>query len=761
MDYNTGKKRRTDRPDKKMKRRTLFLMTVCGIVAFSVLVYKLYTIQIRDHDYYESLAVNQQTSSSSVSAVRGSIFDRNGSVLAISSTTENVFISPYELYEYNEDANLIASFLSDLLDVEKDSILTKYTYKDSWYEVIKKQVDEETADVIRDFIRSNGVNGLKSLHLEQTAKRYYPYGKTACHVIGFVGTDYTGLEGLECYYDDYLSGTDGKTVKIKTAGGSEMLLSDFSEYYDVADGYNVNLTIDVNIQTIVENYLEQAIEINDVQNGAACIAMDPNTCEILAMASFGNYDLNHYLDVSEEIRDKLDLIEDDEERAEKEKEELYRQWRNKAIADTYEPGSVFKTITLAMALEEELVSEEDTFECSGSIEVLGREPVKCWQHSGHGTQTLAEAVQNSCNCAFVTIGDRVGAEKFYEYVKAFGLFDKTGLDVNGEENSIWWPQYVFTDPTNKSQLAAASFGQTFAVTPIQMITAISAACNGGYLMQPYLVSSIEDINGNTISVTEPTVVRQVISNETSALVNEILETVVSEGGGKNAYVSGYHIAGKTGTSEKVKENLTAAEREYVVSFCGYAPADDPQVVVLLLLDTPSHSTGRYISGANMAAPVVGNILSEILDYQGYIPKYSEEDLAIADAVVPNLYLWGESDASGALRYEGLDYEAVGGGDLVTAQYPAPGAQVASGSKVILYMGTEPETKNVTVPDLIGMTYPEAQRRLQNLGLYLCRKSGADSSTVTVGTQYTPVGISIPYGSVIEVALVDSSIQGEF
>lgn len=772
-----SKKRQIQKPDAQMKRRTLVLMAMCGIVAFLVLGIRLFVLQIIRHDELETAAIEQQTRESTVSANRGTIYDRNGNVLAMSASVDNVFISPNEMQEKKQDVALIAQGLSIILDVDYDSIIEKAKDTSSYYKTIKLKVEEDTANEVRSFINENDIEGV---YLESTTKRYYPYSTLACHVIGFVGTDNTGLEGLEAGYDEYLTGADGRVVRMKNGWGSDMLFTDFEEYYDAEDGNNATLTIDVPIQYIVEKYLQQAVEDNDALNGGACIAMDPNTGEILAMASLGDYDPNDFLSLSPEVEEELEKIKDENERSEAESAALAKQWRNKALSDTYEPGSVFKILTLAMGLEEGVISEGDHFYCSGSQDVIGRDPVNCWHLSGHGDQTLAESAQNSCNCAFVQIGEKVGSEKFYEYVDEFGLFDETDIDLAGEGNSIWWSDEVFNNPENHSQLAAASFGQTFAITPIQMITAVSAVCNGGYLMKPYIVSSIENSEGNAVLVNEPEVVRQVISNETSDTVNTILETVVSEGTGSNAYVAGYRIAGKTGTSEKVSENLSSDEKAYVVSFCGYAPANDPQIVVLLLLDTPSHSTGRSISGGNMAAPVVGGIISEVLQYMGYDPEYTDDELEAVDAVVPDLYGMNVADATGALNYEDLDCEFVGEGDTVVYQLPSAYSTVATGSTIILYLempetstpadnmgdgenGDEPSTDEnsnlVSVPYLEDMTYIEARDKLEELGLYITYVSGSSKSGV-IGSQYTEVGTMVPRGTVIEVALVESSDSGE-
>lgn len=589
------------KPNKIILSRTLFLMVVCGIVTFIVLAARLYQVQIIDHEYYEQLAVEQQTRETTVTASRGTIFDANGKVLAISATAETVYISPYEMELYGEDPDLIATGLSEILNVDYDKIIEKTKDTSSWYKTIRTKIESDLADEVRAFITEND---LKSIHLETDTKRYYPYSSLACHILGFVGTDNYGLQGLEAVYDDYLTGVNGRIIRMKNGEGTNMLFTNFEDYYDAEDGDNITLTLDVTIQYYAEKYLNQAIEDYDVQNGGSCIIMNVNTGEILAMASRTSYDPNNYLTVSDEVQEQLDTITDSDEYNTELVAAQYKQWWNKAISDSYEPGSVFKIITLATALDEGIVDTNDTFYCSGSMDVLGRTtPLNCWKTSGHGTQTLAQAAQNSCNVAFATIGLRIGAETFYKYAHAFGLFDKTGIDLPGEGEDQWWTDEVFYNKDNLSQLAAASFGQTFTITPIQLITAVSAVANGGYLMKPYIVKEITDQDGNVLVANEPTVVRQVISEETSDTVNEILESVVTEGTGKNAYVAGYRIAGKTGTSEKVSESLTSDEDEYIVSFLGYAPADDPQIAVLFILDTPSNDTGYYISGGNMAGPL--------------------------------------------------------------------------------------------------------------------------------------------------------------
>ena len=762
---NTKKKGRSagDKPNKTILRRTLVLMAVCGVLAFFVLAFKLYEIQITKHDLYEKQAVEQQTRESTVTAARGTIFDTNGRVLAMSASVESVFISPFETDHYDEDKELIAENLSELLGVSKESILEKMKDTKSQYKTIKKKIEQDVADKVRAFIKENK---LKSIHLEPDSKRYYPNSSLACHILGFVGSDNYGLEGLEKQYNTYLEGTNGRIVRLKNAKGTDMLLSDFEAYYDAQNGDNITLTIDSTIQFYVEKYLAQAIKDYDVQNGGTCIVMQPKTGAILAMASLGNYDPNNYQAVSPEVQAELDLIVDPAEKKNQLTAAQQLQWRNTALADTYEPGSVFKIITCSMALEENIISLDSTFFCGGSVNVLGRtSPLNCWKKQGHGSQTLVQAMQHSCNVALVSIGLDVGANTFYKYADAFGLFDKTGIDLSGEAKGLWWDKKVFCNPDNLSQLAAASFGQTFKITPIEMVTAVSAVVNGGNLMKPYVVKEIEDADGKIVLANEPTAVRQVISAQTSKTMCDILEQVVGgdEGTGKNARVPGYKVGGKTGTSEKVAEDVAnGGEKEYIVSFCGVAPTDEPEVVILLLLDNPSSKSGIFVSGGNMAAPVVGHILSEVLPYLGIQPVYTEEEKKSLDIAVPKLAEKSIENATELLESMGLTVRVVGNGTAVTDQLPAPNATVAPKSQIILYAGAPKPIDLVTVPQLYGKTFQEAKRALESLGLFI--KSGgtlSESPDAVVSTQSIPISEQVAAGSVIEITLVDKSILGHY
>lgn len=761
-------------PNRMMLRRTLFLLSVCGIAAFIVLAAKLYDIQIVHHDEYEAAAIAQQVRETTVSAARGTLYDRNGRILAISAGVDTIYISPAEIERGHEDAEAIAKGLSEILGVDYETILKRAQNTKSWYEVVARKVEPEVSEKVREFKVKGGYSGIK---IEADTKRYYPNGSLASHVIGFVGLENKGLGGIEARYDSLLSGKNGYVMRSTTAAGTDMLYSSYEDYVDAEDGQSLSLTIDSTIQYYIEKHLAQAVADYDIQNGAAAICMEVDTGAILSMASLGNFDLNDYQTISAEAEAEIRAAAQSDE----EYNELYSlaqqlQWRNKAISDTYEPGSTFKIITLAMALEEGVVSENSSFYCGGSMNVLGRgSPLKCWKYGGHGSQSLTQAVQHSCNVAFVNIGQLVGEEKFYEYAEGFGFIDrtqdtsqqltaKTGIDLGGESGSIWWSEDVFCNPENLSQLAAASFGQTFNITPIQLITAVSACVNGGRLMKPYLVQSVEDSDVNIVSQTEPELVRQVISEETSATVRKILEQVVGdqkEGTGHNAYVAGYRIGGKTGTSTKTTEEI-AGNKEYIVSFIGFAPADDPEIAILVLLDDPSSESGIYISGGQMAAPVVGKMMADILPYLGYEPEYTDAELENIDRPVPEVAGMSLAEAQRALTESGFKSRIIGEGDTVTDQLPRSGVVIASGSEVLLYAGQSPAPTQETMPDVRGLSYAEAVERLGDIGVYLSSgNSSTDAANLIVSGQSIAPGTAVEHGTVVDVTLYlnDTSMLG--
>ena len=753
-------------PNRMMLRRTLFLLSVCGAAAFVVLAARLYYLQIVRHDELEARAIAQQVRETTVSAPRGTIYDAKGEVLAMSAGVDTIYLSPAEIAQNNEDAGAIAAGLAEILGLDYDAVYAKTQNTRSWYEVVARKVEEDVATAVREFKEEGGYTGIK---LEADTKRYYPNGSLAAHVIGFVGTDNTGLGGIEAKYDKVLSGTNGYVMRSTTAAGTDMLYTSWEDYFDAVPGSDMVLTIDAGIQYYVEKHLAQAVEDYDIQNGAAAICMEVDTGAILAMASLGNFDLNDYQTISGEAMAEIDAAaSSDAERAELIAAAQQLQWRNKAISDTYEPGSTFKIITLAMALEEGVVDMNSSFYCGGSTSVLGRNtPVRCWKSGGHGSQTLTQAVQHSCNVAFVNIGQRIGEERFYDYAEAFGFFERTGdssaqltgttgIDLGGESGSIWWSEDVFCNPENLSQLAAASFGQTFNITPLQLITAVSACVNGGYLMRPYLVQSTTSPDG-TVTEHDSTPVRQVISEETSAKVRQILEQVVgdsTEGTGRNAYVAGYRIGGKTGTSTKTTEEI-AGNKEYIVSFIGFAPADDPQIALLVLLDNPSSESGIYVSGGQMAAPVVGKMMADILPYLGLEPEYSDSELQTMDRAVPDVMGLSIAEAQSKLAESGLSCRVIGSGGAVTSQLPAANSVIASGSEVLLYADAAPAGGG-SVPNLNGMTYSQAREALAAMGLFIGSDSSVtDADNQLVSGQDIRAGTSAKAGTVITVTLYEN------
>ncbi len=780
------KKRRENKspasPNRMMLRRTLFLMIVCGIVAFIALAVRLFQLQILDHDTYESAAVEQQLRQTTVSAQRGTIYDRNMNILAMSASVSNIYISPAEIKMNEENPAYIAQGLADILGLDYNDVYQKTLNTESWYATVARKVEDDVTDKVREFKENAGRNAMgepvadesehKSLtgvKIEEASKRYYPYGSLASHVIGFVGSDDHGLSGLEFYYDDVLSGTDGRIVRATNANGTDMMFTDFEDYYDAVDGQSMVLTLDQTVQYYLEKHLETASETYDLQDGAAGIVMDVNTGGILGMASLGNFDLNDYLTISPEAQERVDRadIHTEEERDTLLEEERQLQWRNKALSDTYEPGSVFKIITLAAGLESGAVDPDTSaFYCGGSIDVLGRtDPLNCANIYGHGNLNLADAAKYSCNVAFVTIGLQIGAEQFYQYIRAFGLFDKTGIDLTGESGSLWWTEDVFFDKTNLSQLAAAAFGQTFTITPIQLITAVSAVANGGYLMEPYFVSEFLNSDGTVASQREPTVVRQVISEQTSKTCCEILEGVVGskDGTGVNAYVPGYRVAGKTGTSEDVVYEAVHGTKKYICSFLGFAPADDPQVAVLVVLENPGPETQYSVSGGQMAAPTVGAVLRDILPYLGVSPEYADGEEALVDQRVPRLVGKTPAEAEAVLTDSGFTLkQTVGSGAAVTAQVPAANAKVAAGSEIILYCGEEPPTEPVEMPDLLGLSYEVARIRAGWAGLYI-RGEGTmmKSDYVLTVSQSVEPGMPVEPGTIVTVTLNDGTKTGIF
>jgi len=744
--------------------RTLFLLAVCGIAAFAVLAIRLYDVQITNNSYFQSRTLGGQLRESTLTFSRGTIYDANGRILAMSGPVENVFISPVELEIHDQDIRFIAEGLSYILGVDFATVVERAGRSSSQYQVIKHRVERDEADRVREFIREHNLRGI---HFEPATQRYYPNDFLASHIIGFVGTENTGLDGIEHRLDDHLTGVSGRRIRLTNARGSELMFAGFGDYLHAMDGNDVTLTLNLSIQYYVEKHLAQAIIDFDIQGGAIAIAMNPNTGEILALANHPNFDPNNFLELSEREMERLSYIEDEYEFLEAYRAAQFRQWRNQAIADTYEPGSVFKVITYAMALEENVATASSVFHCTGSINIRVFDDVstrRCPRRWGHGDQTLNESMHHSCNIASIELALRLGARTFYSYIEAFGLFDRTGFDNAVEGRSLWWSESVFFDRNNQTQLASASFGQTFQITPLQMITAASATINGGYLMQPHIISHVTDSNGNIVEVTEPTVVRQVVSGETSAAMREMLEGVVLYGTGRNAQLAGYRVGGKTGTSENIIQLAARDEddetpKDYSVSFFGFAPADDPEIAILVILDRPSHDSGISIAGGTMAAPVVGRMLEDILPMSlGIMPQLSDAERGEMNLHVPRITGWSVEDAITILEDQGYNYMIVGEGSVVVGQLPARNALVAAGTTVKIFTESEAPRENVEVPSLNGLTYHQAKQTLEEIGLFI-RSGGAQrsDSNALVSMQSLPSGRETLKGSVIEVTLINTQI----
>lgn len=757
-------------------------MVLCGIVAFVPLIGTLYHLMITEHDYYNEKAIKNQTRSTNLTATRGVIYDANMNVLASSSTVETVFIDPNEIAEQMkqpENSNLldqIARGLGEILDVEPSFVYEQAADKQYRYKVIKRKISEELADEVRAFISENSITGV---YLETDLKRYYPNSSLAAQALGFVSSDNNGSEGLEAYYNEELSGTAGKVVTSKGNYGSEMLYT-YEKYYDASDGSSLITTIDSTVQAYVEKNLQNAIDKYDIKNGAFCIVMDVNTGEIKAMATLGSYDPNNYLEIYD---DTTALLLENERAAalalpeasaayeaaiETYKQDVaaarMAQWRNRCVSDGYEPGSTFKLITLASALDSGAVTLNDSFYCGGQEKFTGREQIlNCWKSAGHGAQTTAQALGNSCNIAFGHIGLRMGGDTFYDYLKSFGVMEKTGVDLPGEASGLFYERKYLNDPANygTSYLITSSFGQSFRITPMQLVRAVAAIVNGGYVLEPYIVSEVVDADGNTVEKNEKTVLRQVISQQTSETMRTLMEQVVTEGTASAARTPGYRVGGKTGTSEKLDEYDENGQqvKDKIVSFVGVAPIDDPKYVVLVALDTPAYSEnsekytvhGMYISGGLMAAPTVRDIFLDILPYLGVEPDYGSEDIRGVNFTVPDVIGMDETEAGELLAEKTITYRVVGSGSVVTDQLPVAGSQVPGNSQIILYMGAEKQATRVEVPDFIGCSVADVNYLASNAGLYVQAK-GTDRTDVYVLAAYQDIdpGTEVDRGTTITV-----------
>ena len=741
-----SKKRAEKGPNQRLRQRTAILIVLILIIGFGAAIGRLGYLTLVQGNELQEKAVNQQLKDTTIRAKRGTIYDKNGKVLAESASVWQVVLAPAN-FKNDEQRVAAAKGLSEILELDYDNVYEK-TKQNSYYVVVKRKIEVEARDKVLELSEqlSKEYNCGNVIQILDDYKRYYPQNDLASCVIGFTGSDEQGLEGIEYQYDSYLSGTPGRIVSAKTSLGTDMPFQ-YEQSVDSEDGNNVYLTIDETAQSICEKYMKQGIQDYNVLNRGVCIAMDVNTGEIIAMVTVGGYDLNNPYELSEADQKEIEALPEDE-RSQAESEKLAAMWRNKAVTDTYSPGSVFKICVASMALEENKVNDKSTFSCTGSM-TFGKDIIHCHLHSGHGTQNFVQAICNSCNPAFIQIGQLVGMNKFCQYYESFGFREKTGIDLPGETTGKFWDNDM-----SEVDLAVASFGQNFTITPIQMITACAAVANGGEILQPYVVSKITDSEGNVVKTFEKNVKRQVISKETSDRMNEILAYNTETAGATAGYVAGYKVAGKTGTTEKVdvKDPISVFSEDYIASFCGYAPADDPQIAMLVFFDTPSGSA--YYS-SQVASPVFINIMSELLPYLEIKTDYKESELQYVDATAGNYIGLSLDKAKEQIKNDGFEVTVKGTGDKVISQIPSVSSKLANGGTIVLYTDEDSREQTVTVPNLVGLSATQVNSVASSYGLNISFK-GAVSSGGLSTRQDIAEGTSVSPGSVITVTFSSSS-----
>ena len=686
--------------DSGQHRRILAVAAVFGLVAFVPVALRLYDLMVVQNSSYSDLALRNQTRSTAVTAHRGTIYDRNMQMLAYSETVQELFLNPRELKQSRADTQAIAEFLAELLDLDAAWILEQSKDTAMRYKRIASRLDDETAEAVRRYINENKILGI---HLEPGTQRVYPQGTLASQVIGFTNASNQGSEGIEASYNSFLEGSSGAVITTKGNNEMDMPFS-YESYVAAQEGCSLVLTLDATVQSCLENQMRAAISRYDVQNGAFGLVMDVTTGEILAMATLGSYDPNEYLEIYDPAEaDRLAQLKSDylafpegDERHSAGKvyyqaqlgQARLKQWRNRVISDGYEPGSTFKVLTMAAALDCGAIDLNTSFYCKGAEYIPGRSQLlHCWRSAGHGSQKTPQALQNSCNLAFAHIALKLGGERFYSYIQNFGVLEKTGIDLYGESKGVFFDKALVTD-TDKwgtASLTSGSFGQTFKLTPLQLVRAIASVVNGGILLEPYIVSEVIDAEGNTVLRQEPTRVRRTISEETSKTMCQLIRSVVTDGTAKNAAVAGFDIGGKTGTSEKIDVFDENGQRvlDKIVSFVGIAPMNDPKYIVLVALDTPSRETGLYISGGVMAAPTVGAVMADILPY---LEVASEPGTCVE---LPDLTGLTAAQAEKELKKIGLTAVADGTGAVITDQLPAAGSTVYTGTQVLVYLKESP------------------------------------------------------------------------
>ena len=743
---NTNKKRAAKGPNQRLRQRTAILIILILVVGFGAALTRLSFLTLVQGSSLQEDAVDQQLKDTTLPAKRGTIYDANGTILAESASVWQVVMAPI-YFETDEQRAAVAKGLSDILALEYDDVYAK-TAQQSYYVVVKRKIEVEARDKILEFIDEidEKYECGNVINLLDDYKRYYPQNDLASCVIGFTGSDEQGLEGIEYEYDEYLSGIPGRIITAKNAQGTQMPF-EYEQNEDAEDGNNIYLTIDETVQSICEKYMKQGIVDNNVLNRGVCIVMDVNTGALLSMVTVDGYNLNDPYTLSEQQIAEINKLPE-KKRGEAESQALSAMWRNKAITDTYMPGSVFKICTAAMALEEGKVTENSTFNCAGSMTVSDK-TIHCHATQGHGTQDFTHAICNSCNPAFMQIGELLGMDKFRQYYQGFGFSEKTGIDLPGEAEDRFWEE----EAMNEVDLAVASFGQNFSITPIQMITACAAVANGGYVLQPYVVSKITDADGNVVKTVEKNIKRQVISKETSDKMNEILAYNTETAGATAGYVTGYKMAGKTGTSEKIgSDNESVFSKDYIASFCGYAPADDPQVAILVFFDTPS---GNAYYGSQVSSPVAINIMSEVLPYLEIKTQYTEEELNYIDVSAGDYTGLTVSEAQAKAEQDGFTTTVKGEGETVISQIPSVSSKVPTGGNIVLYTDTASSEEQIMVPNLVGLSASEVNNVASAYGLN-ASFSGAVSSGGVSTSQDIASGQMVSPGTVITVTFTSSN-----
>ena len=745
----------------KMWRKALLLTAALVFVGFGAVVISLFRWQIIRGEEMSIAALDQSLRSTTLSAMRGTIYDATGKVLAQSASVWTVVLEPAYFADYDDPEGArqkVASGLAAILDMDEEEVYEK-TQGSSYFVYLKRRVETSVRDEINEFLEAEGISS--GVRLIEDYKRYYPYGTVASTVLGFTGTDGQGLEGLELQYDTQLRGTAGRLISSRNALGTDMPF-EYEQYVEAQDGNNLVLTIDETVQSILEKYLAEGVDQFNVKNGAVAIMMDVNTGAILGLATTPTYDPNDPFTIyDEDLQAQIDALSGEEQDQAFNDAQL-KQWRNKAVSDTYYPGSVFKMCTYAMGLEEGVVTEQTTYTCTGSVLVDGwDDPIHCWRHSGHGLETFRDGLCNSCNPYTIYIGQLLGGETFAKYREAFGFTESTGIDLPGEAVTLYHSAIeLINTPSN---LAVESFGQNFSITPLHMITAAAAIANGGYLVTPHVVDRVVDQDGNIVQTADTSYRRQVISEETSAAITDILQQNVESGSATGGYVAGYRICGKTGTSEKVdkwNEDRTQ-DMEYIASYCGFAPAEDPQYALLVFFDEPDDDTnGGYNGGNAVAGPYFAKMMEEILPYLGVEAQYNEEEYANLDTVAPTVTGLTLEEAYAKLEEAGLTYSVIGDESdssiTVTAQVPEAGGAVPKDGQVVLYTnGYDEASTYVTVPSFLGYDVTNASYLASINGLQIS-VSGSSSSTATVTAQSVAEGEQVQQGTVITLTFVDNA-----